>query len=191
MLKNQEYSIKVEEKELCSKCNERLKRGYHAWCQECFNAWRDTRTIECRVLYYIKNVSNNKIVYTGKSDKPSRRYEMHFKTTTATAFARMIHSTGADIGNYRMYVLDLSEFNVSDKEHKALEHVNNFEHRETVVNTDITVSQSDMDRYQDLDERGIVDKIFYKDWIEYNDFIHKKNKLSEQTNTDNLLNNLL
>lgn len=183
---NQKSYIVAEGKELCSKCNERPKRSYHAWCSECFNQWRAERTLICKVLYYIVNTDNEVVLYSGLSDKPTQRYEMHFTTTTGTGFARSVHSTGADINKFKMYVLDVSELNLTDDEHKALEHLNNYKHRDTVVNTDIEVTDKDMDIILDLEERGILDKMESLEWIEYNEFVHKKNKSSVCESSDNL-----
>lgn len=186
LIKNQKFSIVARGKELCSKCKERPRRKSHAWCSECFNKWRADRTLKCKVLYYIVNTENGVVVYSGMSDKPTQRHEMHYTTTTGTGFARMVHSTGADVKKFKMYVLDVSELSLTDEEHIALEHLNNYKHKDTVVNTDIVITDKDMDIILDLEQRGILDKMDTLEWIEYDEFVHKKNKSSVCESSDNL-----
>ena len=180
---NQKLFTTQQGKELCSKCNKNIKLKYHAWCRDCFNTYqkdykrelKDKTMLMCKVIYIIKNICTDKIVYTGKTDCIPQRYYAHFHTKTNTAFARLISSTGQNINNYKMFVLDLSPFNLNGDEHTAIEHLNNFNNKDTVINSDIFILDRDKEIIAYLEAEGIIDKIFDNDWIEYHAFINKKN----------------
>lgn len=192
----QELFIKEQAKEKCCRdgCCE-TKLDYHAYCRTHYNEYMKTynfhknHELECKILYRIMYVHKSIIVYTGKTDLPTQRYKSHFESRTGTGFARMVHSSEGDINNYTMEVLDLSSLNLTEKEHLALEHQYNYSNRETVVNTDITVTEGDMMVLEQLYDRAgkEIDEL---KWETYEEFIirkeQQKNKLSVCESSDNL-----
>lgn len=194
----QDLFIKEQEKGNCCKegCNE-PKLPYHAYCRIHYNEYmklynfEKNHELECKILYRNIYVPKDITVYTGKTDLPIQRKKAHFESRTGTGFARMVHSSGVDINNYKMEVLDLSSLNLTDKEHLALEHQQNYMNRETVVNTDIEVTEGDILILESLYER-LGDEIDKLEWEDYDDFIQRKmnekNKLSVCESSDNLSN---
>lgn len=176
---NKELFIKVKGKALCSKCRNKLNRGYHSWCAECYNEYKrkkmalDKELGRGDYIYFIANLDTGIICYTGKSNSIVIRYKGHLEWLTSN-FGKMIRSTNGEPSRYRMYVMDLTELGVTKAEHIAIEHQHNYSHKDTVFNTDIRVTDKDINILSELDERGMLDKIDMLEWIEYNRFIKKK-----------------
>lgn len=179
VLARKEHCIVAGEEALCKKCNKNKSRNYHSWCADCYNEYRNSRSVidkeegKGNYLYYIVNTATGIICYTGKSNSIVIRQKCHLEWLTSN-FGKMLRATGSNPSNYQMYVMDLSELKINEAELRALEHQNNYVHRDTVFNADIKVTTKDIDILEDLRYRGVLDQIDTMEWVEYSEFIHKK-----------------
>ena len=187
-LYQKKYFLEEKEEVVCNRCKKNYRRSYHSWCASCYNEYINKRILIDRELgkgdyiYFIVNTKTGIICYTGKSNSIVIRKKAHLDWQTSK-FGKMLRAANSNSDDYKMFLLDLTSFNLTGAELRAIEHQHNRLHIETVVNSDIVVTEKDAYLLEELKYKGILDEIDKLEWIEYDEFLHKKNTINSHNDS--------
>lgn len=189
---------------ICRECGEPIDQLYKAeyLCSECYVQVSRERGARFRekmqelfnglYLYMILDLKGN-IIYIGSTTNIYIRHSKHYSYCYDTTFSTWIMDNNLKNTDYVMKVLDLSFYrdslntttNDDDNDLLLLEHYNI-----AGANVDFDIINKKMLEFDFSHEH--IERINYlhklidmSEWVEYNEFVRKKNKLSE-CESDNL-----
>ena len=172
---------------VCSKGCNNVALSYHTYCKDCYNEYQKVYQLKARkkdntiyggkYIYWIVDKVTLEPVYIGSTLNFKARAKKHFHSLE-TCFAKHCIVNNIDRNDYKMIVLDLSDYEIIDTyDLMSIEHDMIYIYREQLCNDRFRTPLNAIER-ETLERVYAGIDIHHLKWWEFEDLIQRKKDLS-------------